>query len=204
MNKKLNIDKTTCWYSKDHYKQVKIFIEKESQLITTKHGRVLKGLIDLIPESEKEFLDIGCGACMVSEMVNRNYTGVDLPEMIEKLAKNNFPIIHTIKCDFLEDNIDFISNYDIVLMNAFIDAMQYPLETLDLILSKCKKYVIIHRQEIHNEKTKNYLNSAYGGNTYHSQINRKDFLRVLRDFEILQEVNAGFGRDWKSFVLKKK
>lgn len=204
MNKKLNIDKTTCWYSKDHYKQVKVFLKKEGKLITTKHGKVLKGLIDLIPESEKEFLDIGCGACMVSEMVNRNYTGVDLPDIIAKLARVYFPNLCCIRSDIIEGDIDFISNYDIVLMNAFIDAMQYPLETLDLILSKCKKYVIIHRQEIHNEKTKIYLNSAYGGNTYHSQINRKDFLRVLRDFEILQEVNAGFGRDWKSFVLKKK
>lgn len=199
----MKVDKTTCWYGKDHYKQVKVFVEKEGQLITTKHGRVLKELIDLIPESEKEFLDIGCGACMVSEITDRNYTGVDLPDIITKLARVYFPSLCCIRSDIIEGDINFISKYDIVLMNAFIDIMQFPLETLNNILNKCKKYVIIHRQEIHNEETEINLNRAYGGDTYHSKINRENFLRVLKDFEILQEVDSGFGGNWRSFLLKR-
>jgi FkbM family methyltransferase len=88
--------------------------------------------------------------------------------------------------------------------------MQDGLSVLDKILQVAGKYVFIHRQEISEKKeTHSIVNPSYNGVTYHSILNRKDFMDVIEknNFQITHEENLEF-TNWEnngnSFVLKKR
>jgi len=198
----LEIDKTTCWYDLN----VEMCIQLMGKGLYKEYGRRLKKLVTMIPKDAKTIIDIGCGSGRsVMLFENYEYTGIDLPKVIETISKVVNPDLRFIKCDIIEDDIKFISKYDIVHMDAFIDSMQYPLQILDKILKNCSKYVLLFRQEIIDKETKVIKNPSYNGFTYHSLINRKSLLEVLGkyNFEILKEMDAGFGENWKIFLLKK-
>jgi len=207
-------DKTMCWYSKDLY----VVANKKMGLniVNIPHGIVLKGLFELILAKKKTVIDIGCGNAKTSIIVGDcKYTGLDLPHNIKTMCESTYPDLNFIKCDIIEDEIGFISEYDIVLMNAFIDVMQYPLEILDKILKNCRRYIILHRQEMIKGKTNVVTNPSYNGFTYHSEIGRDDFNGLLKKHGIfiVKEVDMGIGiwkntkkrirypGEWRSFLL---
>lgn len=201
-----NIDKRTCWYDKNLHTSVNPITAKEPALLQLTHGRVLKELFDLIPISAKTVLDIGCGNAKAHTIIgSRVYTGLDLLNNICTIGRVNYPNLEFTTCDILEDNLSFISEYDIVLMNAFIDVMEWPVYVLIKILKECKGYVILHRQEITDGRTKIITNPSYTGFTYHSVLSRHAFDEVLEtcNFKIVIEMDAGFGGNWRSFLLKR-
>lgn len=200
------VDNSTCWYDKDLYTSVNSITAKEPDLIEVKHGSVLKELFDLIPMSEKTVLDIGCGNAKAHTLIGaRQYTGLDLPNNVDTIGKVNYSELDFIKCDIIfEDNLSFINDYDIILMNAFIDVMEFPFAVLHKVLKEAKNYVIIHRQEIINSETEIKVNPSYTGVTYHTLLHRGAFNMILDDcgFEITHEIDAGFGGNWRSFLLQ--
>ena len=197
------VDKETCWYNINS----ELCINKMGLGLQTDYGKRLKKLIAEIPQGKT--VDMGCGSGKSSMFFN-NYTGVDLPEIIETIAKVVNPGLTFMKCDIIEDNIEFIKNYDIVHMDAFIDVMQYPLEVLDRVLNNCNKYVLLLRQEVIEGRTKVIKNPSYGGFTYHSEIDQKDLLNIFKkhEFSIVKEINCGIKSKrhqgvWKSYLLKR-
>ena len=128
------------------------------------HGKVLEEMTKDI--RHLKCADLGCGNKAASIFFD-DYTGFDLPEF-----------------NVYVSDLDFIREYDVVLMNAFIDVMQFPLEVLDLVLPHCRNYVIIHRQEFTKGVTKVTQENAYGGWTYHSIINNEDFVKTILNFRL--------------------
>lgn len=155
-------------------------------------------------------LDLGCGSGILSEFVDGfSYTGVDLHKIVEGCAMRNYPNELFFKMDICSDDLKFIAVYDVVVLNAVIDVMQEPLVMLEKVLTCANRYVLIHRQEITERgATGTTIEGSYGGKTYHSKINRNDFLHTIRvnGFIIEDEKNLDFS-NWEnngnSFLLKK-
>ena len=157
-------------------------------ILETNHGKVLEQLVTGL--AHLWVIDLGCGKCGAKDIFP-DYNGIDLPEW-----------------DVYKDSCLFIAEYDIVLMNAFIDALEKPMIVLNLILSNATNYVVLHRQEFTDEKTHCTKELAYGGWTWHSKINREEFEKLLvhRKFKIIKELSCGFD-NWKdggSSILMQK
>ena len=196
-----------CWYDKNLHKSVNAFTKKEPLLDQVNHGVVLKELFSLIPNGANTVIDLGCGNAKTSTVVgSRSYTGVDLPNNIKTIGKVNYPNLEFISCNILVDDISFIRKYNIILMNALIDVMEHPLAILESILRHYNPYVLIHCQEVIDAKTHVTKNPSYTGFTYHSLVNRKSLVSLFHQyhFEVLKEVDAGFGGNWRSFLLCKR
>lgn len=201
------IDKTTCWYNID----AKECLAKMGAGLHGDYQRMIEGLLDLIPAEMKAVIELGCGTGSAAKLfTDRYYTGVDLPISIDTIGWVVSPDLSFIKCDVVEDDISFISKYDIVYMDAFIDVMQYPLVILDKIFKNCGGYIVLIRQEIVDDETRVITNPSYNGFTYHTEIGRDDFDALLEKHNILiiKEVSAGIDNsfyrgEWKSLLLKK-
>jgi SAM-dependent methyltransferase len=197
-SKNLDVDITTCWYDTEECPQHMILgaqgklwpvLEKSS------HFPMLKTLLEEIPEECTTLLDIGCGAADLSRLINGLfYVGADLEHIIETVARKVHPHGNYISFDVYGDPKDctFVGDYDVVVMNAFIDVLQYPLIGLKNILTNAKNYVILHRQEFDSDgMTRIERNSSYGnGTTYQSIINEQEFDVLLQElnFKVIKEV----------------
>ena len=197
-SKNLEIDTTTCWYDLDECPQYMILgaqgklwpvLEKSS------HFPMLKALLEQIPEECITLIDVGCGAAELSRLVNGLfYVGADLENIIENVARKMHPHSNYVSFDIYggPEECKFIEDYDVVVMNAFIDVLQYPITGLRNILTNAQNYVILHRQEFDSTGvTRIERNPSYGsGMTYQSIINQKEFDGVLQelDFKVIKEV----------------
>jgi putative methyltransferase (TIGR04325 family) len=178
----------------------------------TQHIQVLKEQIKAIPfrHNQQRVLDIGCGTAQISKLFNDyhfEYNGSDLPYIIEQCAQKWHPNYKYIKSQNINDLP--IADFDIILMNAFIDVMEHPLQQLEKVLENAKNYVILHRQEFDNTgQTRTTVNDSYNAKTYHSIINQTDFLDLLykHEFVIIQQFSCSFN-NWidggKSILLQK-
>lgn len=209
----MQIDKKTCWYT-DCTKELNAYhdeflkpFDKNQLCKKTYHHFILNKLIKLT--NGNKILDLGCGSGYLSKLFipKFEYTGADLELMIEKSAKRNYPENTYINCDLMNDDLVWISNYDIIILSGVIDSMQYPLIILEKTLKNALKYIILHRQEITKNKTKSVINESYGGYTYHSIINRNQLLGMFDfyKFKIVKELtlNYNWNNGGNSFLLKK-
>lgn len=182
----------------------------------TFHVHSLKSIITFLSQIENNkklsIADIGCGTAQISLLFEKHkftYEGFDLPHTIEHCALKWHPENDYSIFDAQQFNYEFLSKYDCILANAFIDVIQNPLHILNQILTHAKKYVIIHRQEISDSKlTQTTENPAYGGTTIHTIINRDDFNNLLKQnkFTIIKHKSCGFSNwenDGESFLLEK-
>lgn len=204
----MNIDKTTCWYPNGYvYGNMISAIRKHKSLSETGHGKVLIDLLNTVDSKDSKVLDLGCGGALLHTVVKGNYTGADMEHMINNVSMKCFDNLNYIKVDVVNDDISFIKNYDLVVMNALIDVMQHPIYILNKILESSSNYVIVHRQEIiSDDETRVIKNPSYGGLTYHSLINIDDFNNIVKNngFNILKNVYAGVDvSTWRSILLKK-
>ncbi len=205
----MKIDTTTCWYDNDKCPDQMILGATGHlwpTLENSDHFPVLDALMNTVDSECVSLLDIGCGAADLSRIYPEYfYTGVDLKNIIENVAMRMHPDKSYINFDIYADSekCDFISSFDIVVMNAFIDVLEFPVYGLENVLKHASKYVILHRQEVDGQETRVIKNPSYGGLTYHSIINRDDFEGLLAEysFEIVNE--AAIIQNLKSFLLRK-
>jgi hypothetical protein len=156
-------------------------------LADSDHYPTLKRLLDIaVSDGCKTLIDVGCGAASLQQLpfVQSCFstTGVDFPHIIEGAALPLYPNGCFIRCDLLDEKTDlsFLKKYDLVVMNAFIDVMQYPLIMLDRILRHCTSHVLLHRQYVTDKPTFLSKHESYGGESYSSHINEKELDDVLK------------------------
>lgn len=204
-------DKNTCWYSPNVVNEMNNFYDKHLNTTMMKHMAAFASLLELTDERGSKLLDLGCGTGMVSEWCrNYEYTGADLPHILGGSAMRNYPKHFYRAVDIVNDDLAWINEYQIVVLNAVIDIMENPIDVLKKVLDAGPKNIIIHRQEITDlGKTMVVKNDSYGGYTYHSIINRAEFYKLIDEYEYyaVRELNLCF-TNWEnggtSFLLKKK
>jgi len=211
----MNIDKSTCWYQNCAKEMNAFFYQyhkpftKDELIEKVYHMKIFNKLVRRIAKDITNVLDLGCGTGVMSKFFDiMDYTGSDIPEIIENSAKRNFPKHCFISKDIYEDDLYFLKCYSLVFMSGFIDIMEFPLLALNNIIHHCSNYVILHRQEISESKETHCIkNDSYGGKTYHSIINRNDLNMLLKkhNFKIIKEYNLDYS--WEnggsSFLLRR-
>ncbi len=211
-NSELPTDKDTCWYQDAVIESMNRF--HDIHIKGHNLAEHLKAFTDLLAETDndgEEIIDLGCGTAMLSQFFPRHtYIGADLPHIISGCAMRNYPEYMYHSLDLVTDNLEWIKKYNIVVVNGVIDIMQHPLHILEKILQHVSRYLIIHRQEItENGQTHTIKNPSYNSVTYHSIINRKDFVDLLDkyDFDIVKTTVPGFS-NWEnggcSFLVRKR
>lgn len=206
-------DKTTCWYNGYVIEEMNRFYDnhiKDHNIL--KHMQPFTELLKQVTGGGK-LLDLGCGTSMLAQFCTEfEYCGSDLAHIVAGCAIRNNPKYNYRPCDMVEDSLQWITkeNFKVVVVNGVIDIMQEPLKTLRKILEATPQYLIIHRQEITEAgQTHVIKNGSYGGETYHSIINRKEFTDFINAcaFTIEKETKCTF-ENWEnggsSFLLKRK
>jgi hypothetical protein len=200
----------TAWFNNDvlpneMIRGAKAEIPGWKVLEESEHFKVLDSIIKKInPES---ICDIGCGSAEVGRIYkNLKYCGVDLPHIIQNVAKKLNPNNFYIEAD-AEDSFDFsfVEQYDVILMNSFISELTEPLKFLKKLLIYNVNYVIIHRQSLTESNTHLENYTTYGGiQTTNSQINLDDLnLGIIQEYYIENVLDSGVeGR--KTIILKNK
>lgn len=206
------IDTSTCWYNESCVEEMNRFHDayKDDESVN-EHLKVFVKMLEDTGLSNVPLLDIGCGTAMLSKHCKTFlYHGADLQHVIAASAMRNYPRNSYRIMDIHDDDLKWIHQFPVVVMNGFVDVMQNPIEILDKVLSNATEYVIIHRQEISTTlETHVTKNGSYGGETFHSIINRKIFEHLIdrNHFDIVKEYNLNFS-NWEnggnSFLLRKR
>ena len=135
----------TAWHS-EHLPE-KMMQTHFPHLVYSDHFEPLKKCIDLIPSGANNLLDLGCGKAEISDAFPQyEYCGADLPNMIQGVSKLTRPTLEYIEFDAHLSKMNFVSYFDIVVMNSFLSEIPNANHILDKVLKRAKKYVIIHRQ----------------------------------------------------------
>jgi len=208
------INKESCWYNQTTTPNEMVrgatgilwpVLEKST------HFPILMGMLQSIPESSVSLLDVGCGAGDVSRICGTLfYLGIDMPHILENVARRVNPSARYRNFDAYENDFEFMKDYDVILMNAFIDVLEFPLVVFEKVLENCEGYIILHRQSISDNSSTNVITAnSYGGWTHRSIINLDDFNNLLQkhQFSIVKEQIVQSSPDTrsieKSLLLKK-
>tara|TARA_R110000796_G_C14360847_1_gene412775 strand:+ start:27 stop:644 length:618 start_codon:yes stop_codon:yes gene_type:complete len=198
---------TTAWFDKTVLPNSMVNA-KFKCLEESEHFDVLKACFDVVRES-KTLLDLGCGAAEVSRVFNNfDYTGADLPHIIDGVSKTKNPNVRYIKFDIEKDSLHFLNGKDVILMNSLISEIPNWYRALTKVLVNAEKYIILHRQTVTEEKSTLVEYNTYGGLlTTNSIINQEELIRLfeMNDFEKIYEANSfKHNRACKSFVFEKQ
>lgn len=197
----------TCWYDPSVISEMNRFHDENIDNHEIKgHYNALVELLNLC-EKGTRLMDIGCGTGSTSLYCQDfEYEGSDFPHIIGGSAMRNYPQYHYRAIDIIDGEIQFLRKYDLLLMNAVLDVCEYPLNVLRRILTHAGRYVIIHRQEVTKGTGKRTVMPSYGGRTFHSIVNRKEFMALINEmgFDLIHETSPGFA-NWEnggsSFLL---
>lgn len=153
-------------------------------------------------------LDLGCGAAEVFETFGAfEYNGADLPHIIDHVAKKKNPTAEFIYFDANTDSYEFLSSYDVVLMNSFISEVPDWYRVLSKVLYYSDNFVVIHRQEVTSRPSYLQDYKTYGSlTTIKSVINYEDLKNMftMNGYSILHEILSFPGNNTqKTFLLKK-
>ena len=172
-----NID--ICWANKESYLKMLdgargiIF----PRLLDSDHVGILNELINLA--NPQNLIDLGCCSAEASLLAKTyKYTGADLAEVIENVSKIMHPELDYVAFDAYNSDFQFLKDYDVILMNAFIDVLENGDVVFDKILKNSKK-VILHRQSI-ADKTYYEIKDSYGAKTYKFLYDKNDFENTLK------------------------
>lgn len=195
----------SCWHTRNAVDHIlSAYKQHLSNLFVTPH---IQALNKIIYQATARYghglkvLDVGCGTALVARLFSEHsYTGADLPHMIDECATRLNPEYQYRYIDW-ENTPDykFLQEYNLIVANAFIDVLELPIEQMARLLSS-KKPIILHRQEISNtQHTHCIQNPSYGSLTWHSIINREEFMELLRQFNygIIAQEQCGFD-NWEN------
>ena len=158
----------TAWHNpeitSDMVKGARCELEGWKKLEEAEHFPALEALLKIVPSNLKKLGDIGCGAGEFFRVFpDYEYTGFDLPHVIENVAMEVNPTANYEKIDINQVDFGIFSNYDIILCNSFISELPNGDDILNLLFIARPKYILLHRQEItddtiHCENYKTYGN----------------------------------------------
>lgn len=197
--------KDSCWYNTDETPKKMIEGAKGKLFPVLKesdHWPILSHLLSMC-ENSKSILDVGCGAAALSELTSLEYTGCDLPHIIEKVGKINAPNANLISFDFYNDDLSFMRDFDVIATNAFIDVLDDPVVSLDNLMKVSKQYIIVHRQRLTDSNSDSEKVESYTGFSYSSILSIKDLeiLCIKNGFKCLAIVPWS-GNSY-SFIVKR-
>ena len=181
----------TAWYS--DYMPEKMMQTNFPHIVYSDHFGSLKKCLDLMPTGAKSLLDLGCGKAEISDAFPQyEYCGADLPHMIQGVSKLIRPKLDYIEFDAQLSDMNFISDFDIVIMNGFLSEIPNADQILDKVLNRANGHVIIHRQMIDDQqRIETY--STYGDlKTTVYTFDRKYFEKIIQhnNFKTVIEVES--------------
>ena len=164
----------------------------------------LDKIIQNVP-ANSDALDIGCGAGEISRVLDSyEYTGFDLPHIIEEVALKVNPNSQYEKIDIQKVDFDIFSSFDIVLCNSFISELGNGEDILNSLFKSSPRYIILHRQEVTRLSTYSEEYKTYGDlNTIKCVLSEdciKEFLEFY-DFSCPQAYRLS--TNLYSFLFKK-
>ena len=178
------IDKKSCWYDSKLIGNNMVRAARGDYwpvLEKSNHFPFLKKCLEEIPEDKITLLDIGCGAGELGRVFeNFNYTGLDLPNIVSEVSQKSNPRLKYVSCDIYEEDIGFISGYDIIVMNSFLSIVEKPVEALSKVFESCSGFVLIHRQRLSPETRIEKKDCYYGGETYETWLSIDDFEELYK------------------------
>lgn len=192
----------TAWYSEHMPK--KMMQTNFPHIVYSDHFESLKKCIDLIPRGANNLLDLGCGKAEISDAFPEyEYCGADLPHMIQKVSRVTRPRLKYVEFDAQVSEMDFISNFDIVIMNSFLSEIPNAEQILDKVLRRAKGYVIIHRQMIEEqEHIETY--STYGDlKTTAYTFGRKNFEKIIKQNNFKTTIEVDTLKTLRTILLDK-
>jgi hypothetical protein len=156
----------------------------------------------------KTLLDLGCGIAEAALVFkDYDYTGADLPHIIDNAAKIKNPQASFIYFNADQDSYELLRDYDIILMNSFVSELTNWYRVLNSVLLNARRFIILHRQEITDEVSRLEDYKTYAGlQTTKSIINYEDLNKLFyfNQYEVVFESNSfPQNETQKTFVLRK-
>lgn len=171
-------------------------------IVNSDHFKAIKQCFGHISEA-KSLIDLGCGKAELSDAFPEyEYCGADLPHIIQKVSKISKPSLEYVEFDATICNMDFVSSFDVIVMNSFLSEIEKADEILCKVLKYAPKYVVIHRQEIGGkEDREEYL--TYGGLKTIKYTFGKDRLEeILKEYSFTKLFETECMGRMKSLTLK--
>ena len=176
-------------------------------LAESDHFPALRECFDKIHD-QHTLLDLGCGAAEAFQTFGEfEYSGADLPHIIEEVAKKKNPTANFIYFNAEVDDYEFLSSHDVILMNSFISEIPDWYRVLSKVLYYSNKFVVLHRQE--TTTSPSYLQDykTYGSLTTVKSVINYDHLKNmfnLNGYDVLYEAPSFPHSDaQKTFLLEK-
>jgi hypothetical protein len=166
------------------------------------HSEHFKTLNEVISSVKpKNIADIGCGAAELGRIYNNiNYTGFDLPHIIEKVSKVVNPSLSYKPFDAYNFDYSEFKNYDILICNGFISELTRPFEVISNLLENTEHYLLIHRQYFSN-KTEIVEYQTYGNlKTPRCHIDLDELKNMLKNHTI----KSHYSHVWGDTILIEK
>jgi hypothetical protein len=173
-------------------------------IINSDHFKAIKQCFSHIGEA-KSLIDLGCGKAEISDAFPEyKYCGADLPHIIQKVSKISKPSLEFIEFDATICSMDFVSSFDVIVMNSFLSEIKKADEILCKVLEHAPKYVVIHRQEIKDkEGVEEYL--TYGGlKTTKYTFDRNQLDKVIESSGFTKIFETQCLGSFRSLTLKNK
>ena len=154
------------------------------KLEDSEHFKVLNEMITNLIINK--IVDIGCGAGELGRVLsNFDYTGFDLPHIINKVSKIVNPNLKYVYFDADDFDYSVLKEYDLLVCNSFISELNNPIEVLTKLIDNTTCYLLIHRQFFSNE-TNFSKYTTYGDlSTTRSHIGYNKFVGLLKNHEII-------------------
>jgi len=171
-----------------------------AKLEDSEHFKVLNKMV--INLNVNKMADIGCGAGELGRVLsNIDYTGFDLPHIINKVSKIVNPNLKYIY--FNADNFKYsvFEEYDLLVCNGFISELNNPIEVLSKLIENTTNYLLIHRQFFSNETSFSKYTTYGNLSTTKSHIGYNDFIGLLKNHEIINHAKNIWG---DTILIKKK
>ena len=130
-----------CWEHNYCVDEMNRFYDKHvKDQPVAKHISKFTELIGRINETETDLLDIGTGTGMISEYCgNFNFYGADLPHVLSGCSVRNYPQYFYRAMDIEKDDISWIQQFNVLVLNAVIDIMKDPITILQKVLENASR-----------------------------------------------------------------
>jgi SAM-dependent methyltransferase len=162
--------------------------------------------MDTIGLERGSLLDVGCGSGHYGVLCERfypriNYYGTDVSDHMTVYARGLAPLGKFSVCEFRDNKF---SDHDIVLASQVLEVLDFPFDSLDTILLKFKRHIILNRIRTTAEPSHRITEGTYVGNVGRNWLWNLD--ELTRFIEVRADIVAR--NDWATgqctFVVKRR